>query len=406
MSAPQGAPRRGAPVDVLFVGHEASRTGAPLMFLYFLRWLREHTDLRFEIVLVEGGPLVDDFAAVAPTVVLADLREHPLSRALVAARLDRQAALVRGALARRRLAHLRSVGTVYCNSVVSLRMVHLLGAAPRLVIAHVHELMGALGMPRSDADRRLLTETANWVVAASDLVRDYLVDEHGLDPTRVVRHYEFIEVDAFLAKVPKTSTDLRAELGIPAGAAVVGAVGVTESRKGPDLFLSLAQSFRERDLGRPVHFVWVGAQPDTEETRWMRHDLDKAGLSDIVHVVGPQAVPAPWFQLFDVFTLTSREDPFPLVCLESSLLGTPIVCFDNTGMAEFAGDGECGFVVPYLDLKAMGDRVVALLEDDELRRSVGERAAAAVRDRFDVGAGAPALYADLERWRSGAGRDG
>ena len=30
------------PPDVLFLGHEASRTGAPLMFLYFLRWLRDH----------------------------------------------------------------------------------------------------------------------------------------------------------------------------------------------------------------------------------------------------------------------------------------------------------------------------------------------------------------------------
>ena len=28
------APGRGGAVDTLFVGHEASRTGAPLMFLY------------------------------------------------------------------------------------------------------------------------------------------------------------------------------------------------------------------------------------------------------------------------------------------------------------------------------------------------------------------------------------
>lgn len=398
-SAPRGA------VDTLFVGHEASRTGAPLMFLYFLRWLREHTDLRFEIVLVEGGPLVEAFAEVAPTTVLADLRDHPLSKALVAARLDRQAAMVRGALARRRLAHLRGVSTVYCNSVVSLRMVHLLGRRPPLVVAHVHELMGALGMPQSEPDRARLLE-ADHVVVASDLVRDYVVGEHGVDPARIARHYEFIEVDAFLAQVPTERVDLRARLAIPADAAVVGAMGVTESRKGPDLFLNLAQALRRRDLGRPVHLVWVGATPDTEETRWMEHDLTKAGLGGIVHVVEPQAAPAPWFELFDVFALTSREDPFPLVCLESSLLGTPIVCFDNTGMAEFAGDGDCGFVVPYFDVEAMADRVVALLEDPALRDAVGERASAAVRERFDVGAGAPALWADLARWRAEAGVGG
>lgn len=392
--------RRGKPAEVLFVGHEASRTGAPLMLLYFLRWLRDNTDLAFEIVLVEGGPLADDFAEVAPTIVLADLRRHWLSRAAAKVHLGRVASLVRGLQARARLAHLRKVPAVYCNSVVSMRMVHLLGRKPPLVVAHVHELMGALGMPNSESDRQLLLTLPDRIIAASDLVRDYLVDDHGVDPDLVVRHYEFIEVDAFLAKVPTTSSDLRSELGIPENAAVVGAMGVTESRKGPDLFLSLAMSFRRRDLGRPVHFVWVGADLDSEETRWIRHDIDKAGLGDQVHVVGSQAVPAPWFQLFDVFTLTSREDPFPLVCLESSLLGTPIVCFDNTGMAEFAGDGDCGFVVPYRDVEAMADQVVGLLEGTAQREAVGARAAARVRNEHDVSVAAPALWADLDAWRS------
>ncbi|MCB1015623.1 MAG: glycosyltransferase family 4 protein, partial [Acidimicrobiales bacterium] len=304
----------------------------------------------------------------------------------------------RAALARRALAHLRDVPVVYCNSVISLRMVHLLGEKPPVVVSHVHELMGALEMPNSDSDRERLRTLPDEIVVASDLVGDYLVDRHGIDRARLSRHYEFIEVDAFLDAVPPTSGDLRAELGIPADAAVVGAMGVTEARKGPDLFLSLASAFRRRDLGRPVHFVWVGARPDTEETRWIEHDVDKAGLDDVVHVLPPQAVPAPWFQLFDVFALTSREDPFPLVCLESSLLGTPIVCFDNTGMAEFAGAGECGFVVPYRDVEAMADQVEALLRDDGLRSAVGERAAQRVRDRHDVLVAAPALWADLQRW--------
>jgi len=386
------------PPEVLFVGHEATRTGAPLMFLYFLRWLREHTDLAFEIVLLEGGPIADDFAQVAPTVVLSDLRRHPLSKALTAAHLDRVAALVRSALARRVLRHLRHVRLVYCNSVASLRMVHLLGSPPPFVVAHVHELMGALEMPNSEPDRDRLRELPQEVVVASDLVGDYLVDRHGIDRDHLARHYEFIEVDAFLAAVPETTGDLRAELGIPADAAVIGAMGVAEARKGPDLFLTLASAFRRRDLGRPVHFVWVGARPDTEETRWIEHDVDKAGLGDIVHVVAPQAVPAPWFQLFDVFALTSREDPFPLVCLESSLLGTPIVCFDNTGMAEFAGPGECGFVVPYRDTEAMADQIEALLQDDALREEVGRRAAERVRARHDVLVAAPALWADVRRW--------
>lgn len=397
---------RGRRPEVLFVGHEASRTGAPLMLLYFLRWIRENTDLTFEVVLLDGGPLVDELRKLGPVRVLSDLRDRRASRWLVWARLDRQAAMVRGVLARRWLSHLRAVPTIYCNSVSSLRVLRLLGRSPRVVISHVHELQGALGMPGTEDDRRLLQTQADWVVAASDLVADYLVRQHGIAPERVVRHYEFIEVDAFLAQVPEQVADLRSELGIPPDAAVVGAVGVTEARKGPDLFLMLAMSFRRRDLGRPLHLVWVGANPDTRETRWLKHDIEKSGLADTVHLVGPQAVPAPWFELFDAFALTSREDPFPLVCLETSLLGTPMVCFDNTGMSEFAGDGDCGFVVPYLDIEAMADRVQQLLTDATLRADVGRRAAARVRALHDVSSAAPALFADLEAWRHGSGSTG
>jgi len=387
--------------EVLFVGHEATRTGAPLMLLYFLRWLRANTDLEFAVVLLDGGPLVDDYAEVAPLRVLADLRRSRVSRILERYHLRQFAGLYRSVMARRWCAPFRATPLVYCNSITSIRILSLLGGHERTVVSHVHELELAISVQTPPADRDRLLHDVDWYVAASDLVKDNLVSNHEVDPDRIVRHYEFIEVEAFVDAVPGHGTDLRAALAIPADAAVIGAVGVAESRKGPDLFLALAMAFRRRDLGRPVHFVWVGADPAGEGTQWMAHDIDKAGLGDIVHVVGSQAAPAAWFELFDVLTLTSREDPFPLVCLESSLLGTPIVCFDNTGMAEFAGDGECGFVVPYLDVHVMADRVEGLLRDPDLSAAVGARASARVRARHDASYGAPRLYGDLEAWLRG-----
>ena len=387
--------------EVVFSGHDATRTGAPLMFLYFLRWVRANTDLAFEIVLLDGGPLEEDFRALGRVRVLGDLRDRWWSRRLEALRLRRLASRVRGVAARLWCWPLRRVPTVYCNSLVGIRVVQVLGGGPRTVISHVHELEGGLGVPAAAADLRLLLDHTDHFVAASELVRDNLIRRHDVAPERVTRHYEFIDVAAFDAQLTggESPDDIRAELGIPPEAFVVGAVGVTEARKGPDLFLLLATVLRHRDLGRPIHLVWLGGDPDADATRWLRHDIEKAGLSDLVHLVPPRPRPAPWFRLFDVYVLTSREDPFPLVCLESSLLERPVVCFDNTGIAEFVGDGECGYVVPYLDVEAMADRVVALLDDPDTRGAVGRRAAEKVRAEFDVGAGAPPLWADLDRWR-------
>jgi len=388
--------------DVLFAGHDATRTGAPLMLLYFLRWLRDNTDLAFEIVLVDGGPLVDDFAEVAPVTVLADVEEAMTSRWLDRLRLRKAATAVRTRRQRAALEALRRVPTVYCNSSSCISVVPLLGPAPpdRVVITHVHEMEAGF-RSMGPAVVELVFSVTDWFVAASERVRTLLIERYDADPDHVVRHYEFIDVAAMAGEPPSVAdiAAAREACGIPEGAAVVGAVGVTQWRKGPDLFLLLAHLMGRREQGREVHFVWLGADPDADETRSLLSDIARTGLGERVHLVAPERAPARWFALFDVFVLTSREDPFPLVCLESSLMGTPIVCFDNTGMAEFVGDGDCGYMVDYIDVEAMADRVTSLLDDHDLRREVGERAARRVRDEFDVSAGAPALYRDLERWR-------
>ena len=55
---------------VLVASHDASRTGAPLLLLTFLSWLRRETDAEVQLVLWRGGPLVEAFAEVAEVTVL------------------------------------------------------------------------------------------------------------------------------------------------------------------------------------------------------------------------------------------------------------------------------------------------------------------------------------------------
>ena len=68
---------------VLFIGHEASRTGAPLLLLHFLKWLRQETRFEFEVLLKNGGDLVDDYRQVAPMRILHNEVSPPLSASLI-----------------------------------------------------------------------------------------------------------------------------------------------------------------------------------------------------------------------------------------------------------------------------------------------------------------------------------
>jgi glycosyltransferase involved in cell wall biosynthesis len=85
--------------------------------------------------------------------------------------------------------------------------------------------------------------------------------------------------------------------------------------------------------------------------------------------------------------LPSREDPFPLVCLEAAAFEKPILCFENAGgMPEFVEE-DAGFVVPYLDVEVMCQRVAQLHDDPQLLSQLGQVAANKVRNRHDVSQG-------------------
>ena len=64
----------------------------------------------------------------------------------------------------------------------------------------------------------------------------------------------------------------------------------------------------------------------------------------VVEFVGPRANPYPHMRRFDVATLPSRDDPFPLVVLEAMLLGTPVVAFAVGSVADQIG--SAGVIVP------------------------------------------------------------
>jgi glycosyltransferase involved in cell wall biosynthesis len=90
------------------------------------------------------------------------------------------------------------------------------------------------------------------------------------------------------------------------------------------------------------------------------------------------------YQAADVFVLPSREDPFPLVCLEAAATGLPVVAFREAGgMASFIED-DAGLVVEEIGGGSLAAAIRRLELDPELRSRLGHRGAAKVRERHDV----------------------
>jgi glycosyltransferase involved in cell wall biosynthesis len=375
---------------ILFVSHEATRTGAPIELLHFLRWFKRNSDRRFSVLLGRGGVLFGDFEELADTwsIDRSCWRSGARgARLLSEARLGAWARRAEAADAKRFAAHCPPA-LVYTNSIASARIIEML--EPRVpILTHVHELEFAFSRQTGPALSRLLAETHQFI-AGSNAVQENLQCNHAVPASQIETIHESIPVADICAE--RTREQILRELHIPDGALLIIGTGFAGWGKGTDLFIHLARAVcRQRSN---AYFAWIGAYSDVA---LFEHDIRLAGLTEKVRFTGVVRNSADYLAAADVFVLTSREDSYPLVCLEAAAVAKPIVCFAGAGgMPEFVED-DCGFVVPYLDIMAMADRVVHLLDSLECRVTMGTAARRKVTQRHDISLAAPRIMEIIER---------
>lgn len=384
---------------IFFISHEATRTGAPIMLLNVLRWLKINSSIPFIIILNSGGPLEQEFAELGPTIslnrILGRDREH--LRLVLHRYWPRVARLVDRWTLWRGLRG-RKPSLIYANSAANAEVLEILCPSPAPVLCHVHEmdftLRWELGTSRFN---RVKAVTSHWV-AASGAVRDNLVQNHQIPAGLIEVVESFVPQRPLQTDRPVADPSwLRNQLRLPPDALVVGASGVIGWRKGSDLFVQLALTVRRLRPELPVYFVWVGAGTENSLGGMMMHDVDRAGLRGRVILTGIVDRPLDYYNGFDTFVLPSREDPFPLVCLEAALLGKPIVCFASGGGMPGLVAADAGVICPYLDIDAMAGAIVQLLEDPQRRASLGAVARTKVQQRHELSVAAPQLLKVIER---------
>lgn len=365
---------------VLFVGHDAYRAGAQIALLHLVRWLRSHLSARVVVLLKEGGELLAEYEAIAPTYVLGP-ESGPSG---ILSRSARRFGLFLGGRKLRprvlgSIEHLE-VDLIYLNSVASLDVLDTLRGRWRCpVICHVHEL--EMGIERT-IGRDAFAEAAKHVgsfVAVSDAVADNLCRNHGVSVDRVHMIYEAITLPGSASYSDEAKKYGRQLLKVPADGFVVGSCGTLDWRKGPDVFVQVARQLAAIRPDLRAYFVWVGGQQSGRDFEGLQYDVERLELGSDVRFLGAQPNPQTYFAGFDVFFLSSREDPFPLVCLEAAALGVPVVCFEKAGgMPEFVR-ADAGIVVPYLDIPATATSLASLADSPEQRRHLGQRAAEKVK---------------------------
>lgn len=368
---------------VLFLEHEASRTGASIFLLRLLDQLRTDSNLDFGVLAGRWGELLPEFRSVG-TVDAFEPEPSLAYRVLRRLKLNNRQQSKHLALLREKLAR-RDIRLIYANSVASAKMLDFLSFLRCPVVCHVHELDGAIQTLGSQHINVLEKHKPHYI-AVSHAVAENLTRKYRIPADRVRVIYGFVPVSEFSHTDVNSQDSIRREIGIARETKVICGCGSIEHRKGTDIFIEVAGEVIRRSGALSVHFVWIGGTH--EDVATMRKRLARFGLTDRVHFVGSKSNVASYFEAADVFLLTSREDPFPLVMLEAALHETPIVCFDQTGGAPEFLCNDSGFVVPKFDIEKMSDKVMELLASPQLCKQMGAAGRRKVISRHELSAGA------------------
>lgn len=386
-----------ARAKVLVVGHDASRTGAPLALLEVVRWLAESRSFDLRLSLLSGGPLLDAFATSVPTSV-APRAAASATRVLdAAAGSERLTPAVAEPLGRALgLVAARGSGRPRADVVLANTLaawpaaVAVASGAP--VICWVHELDGVADRLVAASRRPALIARTPLFIATGARVATMLTDRWAIPSDRIV---------VVSAPVLHPPGGVRAESTATLPRLQVVGVGAAIARKGLDAFVATAALLAASHSG--TCFRWVGAAPGARATVEAQADIAAADLGEIVAIDAPCDDLEPTWRHARLLLHTAREDADPRVVVEAARQGVAVVTWDTGGAADLLRRAGLGSLVADAgDVMGLARRAGALLDDPELALATASVLARAATDH-DVEVAGPAIAAGLNHALRGRG---
>ncbi len=358
---------------LLFVSHEASRTGAPAIILRLLEMFSESGDFECFSILDMGGERQEEFEALSHTYVMSQPR-HNKSLTDEAAFQEISRLFNPSGIFRKN----RPICALV-NSAESLRIAQGLNREGIPIVSLIHEIGASYG-PERLTD---FGEISEKVVFPSNFVRAAAARFSNMDMSKALVRGQGLLTDGFGA-MDRTRCRrlLRTTLGVEENAFIVLNVGTMDLRKGGDLFVDTASICFERlPKDTPLYFLWYG-KPNAGFT-YPEKAVRLNGLEGRVRFMPSTSDIEQVFLGGDLFLLTARADPFPCVIHEAMACGLPVVAFrDGGGAPELIGD-DCGQVVDMYDLSAMANAVISCMENPEARTAQSDRAIARIKSDWD-----------------------
>ena len=198
-------------------------------------------------------------------------------------------------------------------------------------------------------------------------------------PEQFVTAYSAIEEEDFLELIPQARKDnFRRKYKIPENAIVLITIARLFMLKGHDYIIESAKQLAKRFENALWLFVGDGNLADYYEEQ-----VRQLGLAERIRFTGllrPSEIPLA-IQSSDILVHCSLREGLARTLPQAMLCGRPAISFDVDGAREVVNEGTGRLIEPK-NVEQLIDACAELIDDEDLRRKLGERGRESVKEKF------------------------
>lgn len=160
-----------------------------------------------------------------------------------------------------------------------------------------------------------------------------------------------------------------------------------DSNKGHDLLLN-AFDLVNKQID-DIYLVIGGGSPNPKSRELevfanMKKIIEEKGLQDKVMIIGyvPDEMMAPYYQQAQIFVMPSLFEPFGMTTQEAMACGKTVVASKYGGIRNVIEDGVNGILVDPRHTEEFASRMITVLKDDEINKSIGLKAHEIIVEKY------------------------
>lgn len=331
--------------DILFVSHELTRTGAPVVLKDMVKVALESG--YFPVVICPtDGPLKQEYLEMGVTVIIDEsfIKEHWMFEHFA-----------------------RNFDLVVMNTLACSSAINLLENSLPPILWWIHEGSFAIDSLKHKIPKRIGKNVK--VFCGGEYALKHFKNL-GLKCETNILNYG-VEDNIIINSNRANSNKIKFIVA-----------GTYEKRKGQDIFVKAIQLLEEKYKGK-AEYIFIGNVLDEHIFNCAKNAAKDNSDIKILKTVTREEL----FSIYEDVTCVvspSRDDPMPVVMTEAMMMSKICICSSNTGTSDYIIDGKNGFVFKNEDADELSKKIKYIIDNNDKLENLRKESRKIYEENFSI----------------------